>query len=199
MSTLSASAPVPTSHDRRWHVVFGAWLVLALLASALGVITPARMALVPLSITGGTLALVLAYRRVPSFRAFAQRVDLRVPILFHFVRLPIGAGFLVLASQGRLDPTFATIAGYGDIVAGGLALVAALAFPSRLAIVRVWNVIGLADILVVVATAQRILFFSGHPETMSGMAAFPWSVIPTFVVPVVIATHLLVFSATRRP
>ncbi|AKF09253.1 hypothetical protein [Sandaracinus amylolyticus] len=199
MSTLSA--PVPTSTDRRWHFALGAWLALAVLASALGLLTPERLPLVPLSIAGGTLALVIAYRRVPSFRAFAQRIDLRVPILLHFVRLPIGVAFLVMASRGALDPTFATIAGYGDILAGGLALVAA-AMPSRTGIVRAWNVIGLADILLVVATAQRILFFSGHPETMSTMAAFPWSTIPTFVVPLVIATHLLVLarlSATRRP
>ena len=122
------AAPGTTrNEDRRWLGVFALWLVLALAASALGVVSMDRLALVPAGLLAGVLALVLAYRRVPSFRAFARGIDLRIPILFHFVRLPIGIAFLVLESFQRLDPTFATRAGWGDVLAGGLALVAALA------------------------------------------------------------------------
>lgn len=196
------AAPGTTrNEDRRWLGVFALWLVLALGASALGVVSMDRLALVPAGVLAGVLALVLAYLRVPSFRAFARGIDLRVPLLFHFVRLPIGIAFLVLESFQRLDPTFATRAGWGDVLAGGLALVAALAVPAhtrgRRALVAAWNVIGLADILMVVATAQWVIFLSGHPETMAVMTGFPWSAIPLFFVPVVIATHFLVFARLR--
>ena len=78
------------------------------------------------------------------------------------------------------------------------AIAAVLACPittrARRAAVLVWNAIALADIVAVVATAQWVLFLSGHPETMGALTTFPWSVIPFFVVPIVIATHGLIFA-----
>lgn len=188
--------------DRRWFVAFALWLGAALLASALGVVTRERALVLPIAIAGGVLALTLAYFRVPSFRRFAQRVDLRIPILFHVVRLPIGIVFLVSGAQGRLEPTFARGAGWGDILAGALAIVAALAWPAltrlRRAVVGTWNVFGLADILLVVASAQYLLFVAGRAASMSLLATFPGSAIPLFVVPLVIATHFLIFTRLRE-
>lgn len=209
MSTsLMAPRPPPDAtlagrrdDDRRWFGVFALWLVIALLASGLGVVARERIVLVPIAIAGGVLALTLAYFREPSFRAFAQRVDLRIPILFHVVRLPIGIVFLVYEAQGRLDPTFANRAGRGDVLAGALAAVAALAWPARTsvrrAIVGAWNSIGLVEILLVVATAQYLLFAKGRVAGMLPLATFPGSAIPLFVVPVVIATHFLIFARLR--
>ncbi|MDQ3037392.1 MAG: hypothetical protein M3Y87_33665 [Myxococcota bacterium] len=205
MPTFSASAPLnaaAASSDRRWIAAFALWLAAALGASASGLLSLDRLPLVPLFLGGGVAALALAYARVPSFRDFAQRIDLRVVIAVHLVRAPIGIAFLVLESFQRLDPIFATRAGWGDILAGALAIVALLAVPAstraRRSIVRAWNVVGLADILMVVATAQYLIFFSGHPETLAVMAGFPWGAIPLCIVPIVIATHLLVFARLRR-
>jgi hypothetical protein len=99
-----------------------------------------------------------------------------------------------------LDADFARIAGWGDIVSGVVALFAAafVGRPLERQVVRTWNVIGLVDIVLVVLTAQRILLFSDHPETMALFTQFPFPLIPLFVVPLVIATHLLVFRRTSR-
>ncbi len=195
------------SSDRSVILALSIWATVAASAAALGVFSPTRVALVPITVVGTTLVLVLAYRFSAPMRAFADGIDLRVPILFHLVRAPIGVAFLALAARGELDPVFAFRAGWGDVVAGLLAVVAAVAVPvvtpARRAIVLAWNVIGLSDIVMVFATAQSILFFSDHPETMFTLARFPYALIPVLVVPLVFATHFLVFvrvfSATRRP
>ena len=64
-------------------------------------------------------------------------------------------------------------------------------------LVLAWNALGLADILLVVFTAQRILIFSDHPGTMAILVHFPGMLLPTFLVPLVIATHVLLFARLR--
>ena len=193
------SMPLAVPRPRLAAAGLALWGIVALAASASGLISLERRLLVPIGIALSVATLLTLYFRSPSFRALADGVDLRVPILFHTVRAPIGLGFLVLMTSG-LDAGFARIAGYGDIVSGVLAGLAAVAASrpgarSR-ALVRLWNALALLDILVVVATAQRIILFSGHPESMSTLLRFPFAIIPLFVVPLVIATHLLVFRRT---
>lgn len=196
MTTLSRPATLPV-----WTAL-GAWAALALGVSALGVITIERRAVIPFVLVSAVGALLAGYRLWPALRALAQRIDLRAPILLHTIRAPIGVMFLVMEARGELDGSFAQLAGWGDIAAGLLAIGAALAvgseLPSRRTIILAWNALGLLDILAVVANAQRILLFSDHPETMSALTKFPFGVLPLFVVPIVIATHLLVFARLRR-
>lgn len=199
--TMNPAAPTPSAARSIYAGLF-LWLASVLAINAVGVLSMERMYLVPLGIFGSTLALIGLYRFSPGLRAFADHVDLRVPIFFHTVRAPIGVLFLVHAASGELDPVFAFRAGWGDILAGLLALMAALATPhvtpTRRAAALTFNVIGLLDIVLVIATAQWLLFFSGHPETIATMAQFPYGAIPLFVVPIVFATHLLIFVRIFR-
>jgi hypothetical protein len=200
MHTLAT--PLPSPSHRRPPLLFLLWVGLALLVAASGLIVPERVKLVPVLFLGTLLGLVVAYWRAPSMRRFADGVDVRVPILFHVVRIGFGVGFLVLGARGELDATFAERAGWGDVVAGGLAIPAALvargsaAWASRA--VLAFNVIGLADILMVFFTAQWVILFSGHPETMFAIARFPFSTIPPLVLPLIFATHFLIFRRVSR-
>jgi hypothetical protein len=198
---VSASSPAPARHGDPRLATLGLalWAVVALAIAGSGVITLERRFLVPVSIVSAVVALVVLYVRSPSLRTLADTVDLRVPILFHTIRAPIGLAFLFLMTRG-LDPDFARIAGYGDILSGVLAFVAAafVGMPLERRIVRAWNLIGLVDILAVVVTAQRMILFSDHPETMALLTRFPFAMLPLFIVPLVIATHLLVFRRTSR-
>jgi hypothetical protein len=199
MTTTPLSSAVPLADPRRAILGLSAWAAIALALAASGVLSVERRFLIPPLILGSVAALVVLYARAPSLRALADGVDLRVPILFHVIRAPIGASFLVLMADG-LDADFARIAGYGDILSGSLAVVAA-AFAhdrARRWVVRGWNALALADILLVVLTAQRILVLSDHPESMALLTRFPMAMIPLFIVPLVIATHLLVFRRTAR-
>ncbi len=60
-----------------------------------------------------------------------------------------------------------------------------------------WNVVGLVDILFVVATATRLAF--ADPLSMTALLRFPLSLLPTFVVPLVIAIHVVLFVRLTKP
>jgi hypothetical protein len=60
-----------------------------------------------------------------------------------------------------------------------------------------WNAAGLLDILFVVATASRLAL--AEPASMSALLRLPLSLLPTFLVPIIIATHVMIFAWLRRP
>jgi hypothetical protein len=181
-------APPSRAAVRAVAIAMLVWLATIFALAISGAITMERRMLVPVAILGTTAAFIAIHRRGGALRAVARAIDVRVPILFHGLRAFVGAGFLVLASRGEL-------------AVGGAAFVVALGGarpgPTWTRVRALWNVLGLLDILVVVATAQYILFLSGHPQTMAGLVAMPWALIPLVLVPLVIATHLLLVGRLR--
>lgn len=196
---LVLQGPSPaTSPTRPAMFALFAWLVAALAFALSEALTIERAFVIPLTLSSLVIAQGVFYRRGGSFRALADAVPTRALVLFHVVRAPIGVAFLVLMTHG-LDATFARVAGIGDVVSGLLALVVGLFATRSRSAVLAWNALGLADILAVVVTAQRILIFSDHPQTMEILVHFPGMLLPTFLVPLVIATHVLLFVRLRRP
>ncbi|HEY6561748.1 MAG TPA: hypothetical protein VI072_30975 [Polyangiaceae bacterium] len=187
----------------RLFVIAGAslWLAAAILVGSSGLISVERSLLIPGTILGLSALLVWRYQRGGALRSVADRLDLRAIILAHAIRAPIGAIFLWKAARGELDPVFAWVGGPGDLVAGTLALVAAALIPitslRRRTLVRIWNIGALLDILATAGTAARILLFSDHPETMNGLLAMPGPLLPLFIVPLVITSHLLLLRRLR--
>ena len=59
-----------------------------------------------------------------------------------------------------------------------------------------WNVFGLADILNVLRGAIQLGL--ADPDQVAVMTAFPMSLLPTFVVPLVTVTHVLIFVRLWR-
>jgi hypothetical protein len=118
------------------------------------------------------------------------------------VRIAFGYAFLRLAAAGRLPQAFADVAGPGDLVAGGLAIAAALAagdlgVSRRRALVSGWNLFGLLDMLAVVMTAQRLMIIVGDPRMRGLVEIFPLGVLPICVVPLVILSHFAMFVRLR--
>ena len=107
--------------------------------------------------------------------------------MFHSFRF-VGLAFLV---PGVVSPdlpaTFAEGAAYGDIVAAALALVTLALLPGRLGIVGAWifNLWGTADIL----HANYEGIHLGVQPGQMGAAYF----LPTFIVPLFLITHVLMF------
>ncbi|MEA2852807.1 MAG: hypothetical protein QOE02_2826 [Rhodospirillaceae bacterium] len=117
-----------------------------------------------------------------------QRIDaLRPLLILHSFRF-LGLAFLV---PGVVSPdlpsAFAHSAAYGDIIAAALALLSLLSLPFRAGVVIAWifNLWGSADLLNAFYQANDAGLLAGQ----LGAAYF----IPTFVVPLLLITHGLVF------
>jgi len=178
--------------------IVGLWLVIALVVGASGVLPPMHPPVAVIIICLTVFALVLALR-VSPVREWVAALDPRWLVSFHLTRF-VGFYFLVLYDRGELPRGFALYGGWGDIIVATLAALLLLFVPGLATardrgVVGVWNALGLIDILAVVATAVR----SGiaDPTSMAALLRLPLSLLPTFVVPIVITTHALLFLRLR--
>ena len=184
--------------SRPFLTVAGLWLVAACIAGLTGRVAAMVPPLPQVMIGALTLALILSGAFHPGLRAWLTQVNLRGFVAFHLTRY-VGIAFLVLYERGQMSGEFAVTAGWGDIVAatGALAIVMFLRDPtSKPSLLALWNAFGLADILLVVITATRIALHS--PEGVQALLVFPMSLVPTFVVPLLIASHVLMIWRLRR-
>jgi hypothetical protein len=127
----------------------------------------------------------------PWLQARNRREALVPLVVPHMFLRFIGLSFLIPGVVSpALPAAFAVPAAYGDLVAGVLAIIAAIALARHAswAIAAVWifNVWGAADLL--------FAFYEGphahiHPETLG--AAF---YLPTAIVPPLLVTHFLIFG-----
>lgn len=99
----------------------------------------------------------------------------------------IGMVFLVPGVVSpSLPPSFATAAAFGDLTAGVLALIVLIALRNRwagtMALVWLLNIVGMVD----------LLYALSHELAVPHLGA-AWY-IPTFWVPVLLVTHLMMFA-----
>jgi len=171
------------------------WLAVAILAGASGLLGRARPPMPQVLIAALSAALLILYWTPTAFRDWARAADLRALVLVHVTRF-VGIYFLVLYGRGELPYAFAVPGGLGDI-AVAVAAIAVCAFTgprvrTGRAFVLAWNVFGFADILMVVATATRLAM--ADPGSMRALLHLPVSLLPTFLVPIIIATHVIIFA-----
>jgi hypothetical protein len=142
---------------------------------------------------------LLACWKVRTIRACVLNIDLRWLVVLHLTRLFVGAYFLVLCQRRQLPCAFATPAGWGDIVIGVLAVAWVSSMrPTQFtkAFLLAWNTLGLIDIAFVVANALR--FGLNDWQSMHVLRQLPLSLLPTFLVPLIIASHVLIFVRLIR-
>ena len=153
----------------------------------------------PQVIIGGLTALLLVNSvALPGFRRWLADLDLRRLIAVHLGRF-VGIYFLVLHGRGQLPYDFAVKGGWGDIAiaTGAVALLVVPGLVAHRGVVLAWNVLGLLDILFVVATASRLA--AADPSSMRALLRLPLSLLPTFLVPLVLATHVWIFWRVLSP
>lgn len=180
--------------------VLGIWLLSAVAFGAAGILPTLRLPAPQVIIVALTIfALVLAVRVAP-LRDWVAALDPRWLVAFHLTRF-VGFYFLVLYDRGALPRAFGLYGGWGDIAVATLAVLLLL-FAGPLVTRRdraayaLWNSAGLIDILMVVAAATRA--FATDARSMAPLLHLPLSLLPTFIVPLVIATHVLLFLRLWR-
>jgi hypothetical protein len=136
-----------------------------------------------------TALVLLACWKIAPIKVWALNV---------LTRLFAGAYFLVLCERGQLPCGFARSAGWGDIVVAVLALGVVGAIRAEFAkmLLLIWNTIGLIDIIVVVFSALR--FGLKDWQSMHALRELPLSLLPMFLVPLIIASHVLIFARLAR-
>jgi hypothetical protein len=194
-SPVCSPAPLRSS---RVVLALAAWLAAASIIGALGLLGRLRPPGPQLILLGLTVALLASAHLARPLRAWVTQVDLRVLVGVHVGRLLAGATFLVLVGRGALPAAFLQ-AGIGDATVALLAVaLIALVAPTRPGSRRLylaWNVIGLADILLVLATGVRLGLRT--PEAMAAFGHLPLVLLPLFLVPLVLATHVWLFGRLR--
>jgi hypothetical protein len=169
------------------------WLAVAIAVGRSGrlqALSPPAPQLVILGLTSAVLLVTAAWL---PLRRWALGVDPRALVALHVTRVIAGADFLVRFRDGELPYAFAVPAGWGDIMVGVLALsllaTASAATAGGRRLYAAWNVLGLVDIAYVVATATRLGI--ADPGSLRALLRLPLSLLPTFLVPLIIATHAL--------
>jgi len=129
---------------------------------------------------------------VPPIRHWVATIPAGWLIALHLTRF-VGFYFLLLSQRGVLPAGFAQPAGIGDLIVATLALLILVGPFLRQSrpILLTWNTLGLIDILLVVMGALR--FGLRDLESMHRLRVLPLMLLPTFLVPLIIATHVLLF------
>lgn len=180
------------------RVLVWLWLLAAIYAGHEQALAGASAANFALAIGLPALLVILGYVKIRSVRSWLDALDLRALVFLHTTRL-LGIFFLVLEERGELPGQFALPVGWGEILVAAAALVLAIVPLSpgrRLRAMATWNVVGFFGALFALGNAARVAA-AGEPQ-MSAFTALPLSLIPTFIAPLVLATHVIIHLRLRR-
>jgi hypothetical protein len=169
------------------------WFLIALFIGASGIFASLKPPFPQLVLFGFVVVLLWLFRMSSTFHSWLMNVDIRALVLVHLTRF-VGIYFLILYGRGELPFDFAVPGGLGDIAVAVAALLISIFSPIRGAvgwkILLLWNLFGFVDIMFVVATAARLAI--SDPESMSAITRLPLSLLPTFLVPIIIFTHIII-------
>ena len=186
------------NRSRAPYLLLGVWFLLAAGAGLSGRSAQLRYPAPQLVLGTLTLLCLAAVTWVPAIRDWVNGLDVRALTALHLTRF-VGISFLLLHAAGKLPWAFAVPGGWGDIVVATLAaLLLLLASPASArgrTVWIAWNTLGFLDILFVVATAGRL--FKTDPASMQAMLEFPLNLVPTFLVPLIITSHVVLFRRLR--
>jgi len=190
---------------RTTAVVLVGWFAVAVTLASLGVYHAATF---PTIEFGVVIPVLLGGLMVWRWSALSRLID-AVPrpwvIGVQFYRVE-GLTFLVLYASNLLPGLFALPAGAGDVAVGLLALAIAIRAPGsqqlRSRTVLRWNLLGIADLVVALATgfltspSPLQMFAFDHPNELASV--FPLVLIPTFLVPLAVLLHIISLIQLRR-
>jgi hypothetical protein len=174
------------------------WLVAAIALGLSGLLRFVRPPGPQILIAGLTGLLIATYWFGKSFRDWLTTFDLRAIVALHLTRF-VGFYFLWLYGKGQLPYRFAVPGGWGDIIVAAAASVMLASWSMlgrRRPVLFIWNLYGLVDILFVVTTAAAEAM--AVPASMAALLRMPLSLLATFLVPLIISSHLLIFARLRR-
>ncbi len=172
--------------------LWGLAVAVAAQTGLYGVIPPLMLA--PM-IALGIVAPVVVYALSAGFRAYVEALGLRVLTAFHIWRIGAALVFFWYGAHNLLPDVFARNAGWGDLVAGLLAL-GVTVLPESRGRYLLFHIVGFADFVVAVGTG--LAMFLLHDTRMAGIQTLPMALIPLYGVGISGANHIMAFDLLRR-
>ena len=176
------------------------WLALDMLLGASGVFHGALYRYVPNIAFGISLPLAAGcwfLLRTRHGAQIVQNLPVELAIGMQSYR-SLGSIFLVLNGLSLMPSEFAVPAGFGDTITGVLAIPVAAYYgaglPARKLVAVIWNIFGIADLVVAIATGFLTsptpfqLLALDQPNLL--VSQFPMVLIPVFAVPLSILLHI---------
>jgi len=200
------------ARDRRQAVWSGAvllvaWFFAALLLSWFGFYrgAPSRIPTIQYGVLIPIMVGVALFWQWRTLRRVIEAVPQEWIVSVQVYRA-LGLIFLVLYAGGRLPGVFAWPAGVGDVIVGLLAPAVGIAYARRsrnaAGLLRAWNLFGIGDLIVAVATGfltspspLHMLAFGAPNELIS---VFPLAMVPVFLVPLSVLLHLASLKKLRQ-
>jgi hypothetical protein len=148
----------------------------------------------PIVVLACTLCALYPYFRFSSFRAWVDGLEMRVLLQIHIVRF-FGIFLLVLWRRGDLPYAYAVPVGFSDILMASSALFLIIAPLNKVRwrqLLTIWNVTGSLGLLLSVyigATAG-----AAAPFQLRAVTSLPLSLSLTFFIPLLFATHVIIFA-----
>ncbi|MBV8513293.1 MAG: permease [Xanthobacteraceae bacterium] len=190
--------------DRDIEIRRGTRILLTVLAMwGLGVVVAAQTglysAIPPLSLAPlivlGIVVPVIIYAASKGFRDYIEAVGLRTLTAFHIWRIGAALLFFWYGAHNLLPQVFVQNAGWGDLIAGLLAL-GVTGLPKNRNRYLVFHIFGFADFVVALGTGLT-LFLLNDPR-MAGIQTLPMALIPLYGVGISGASHIMAFDLLHR-
>ncbi len=177
------------------------WFILALSASGLHLFRndSNRVGLaVGLAALTPIVVFSLWFAASEKFRQFALSLNPRTLTFVQSWRI-LGFVFVLLQAHSVLPAIFALPAGYGDMAIGATASLVAwkLANPSHRRTFLLWQVFGIADLVMAVSLGTTARLLSPHGTSMVAMTVLPLSLVPTLIVPLLLIFHVICIAQAR--
>jgi hypothetical protein len=182
------------SPNPRFIALIVAWGLAAAVAGGFHAMARVPPLANPIVIAGATVAFASAALVAGWVGEGMRSLGPRGIVAAHTARF-VGFYFIWLEGQGRLPREFAERAGWGDVVAatGAVALLLIPRGRAYRGALFAWNLVGLADLVVAVATAAWLGI--ARPGSMVEITTLPLALIPLWLVPMLIASHLFLMRA----
>lgn len=141
---------------------------------------------------------IAGYELLKPVRSWLDALDLRMLVFLHTTRF-LAVFFLILHGRGELPGEFALPTAWGEIIIAAGALVLAvlpLARATHRRAVAVWNLVGFAGAVFGTVNAARVAL--GGDARMQVFTDLPFALLPTFLVPLILASHVVLFRRLQR-
>ncbi|MDR6382676.1 MULTISPECIES: hypothetical protein [Paraburkholderia] len=173
-------------------IVWGLAVAAAAEAGAYRAIYPLGLASL---IALGIVAPVAVYSMSRSFRTYIANIGLRTLTAFHIWRIAAALVFFWYGAHDLLPEAFVRNAGWGDLIAGLMALGVTM-LPKTRNRYLIFHLFGFADFVVAVGTG--LTYFLLNDPRMSGIQTLPMALIPFYGVGISGASHIMAFDLLRR-